>query len=82
MQISAMTPFILTTLVVQGSSQGIAAERLRPDRSIVKTADAYLKAVLAGDAAAVGATYRDDAVEMPPCRPPLKGRRRHRTVLP
>jgi ketosteroid isomerase-like protein len=37
-------------------------------------ADAYLKAVLAGGTAAVGATYRDDAVEMPPGRPPLKGR--------
>ena len=40
----------------------------------MKTADAYLKAVLAGDAAAVGATYRDDAVEMPPGRALLKGR--------
>jgi ketosteroid isomerase-like protein len=78
MQISAMTLFILTTLVVQASPLGISAERPRPDRSIdrsiVKTADAYLKAVLAGDTAAVGATYRDDAVEMPPGRPPLKGR--------
>jgi ketosteroid isomerase-like protein len=40
----------------------------------MKSADAYLKAVLAGDVAAVGATYREDAVEMPPFRPPLKGR--------
>lgn len=74
MQLSAMTSFLLTALMVQGSSQSIAAQSPRPDRSIVKTADAYLNAVLAGDAAAVGATYRDDAVEMPPCRPPLKGR--------
>jgi ketosteroid isomerase-like protein/heme exporter protein D len=73
MQISAMSSFILTILMVQASSQGIAAETAQPDRSIVKTADAYLKAVLAGDAAAVGATYREDAVEMPPSRPPLKG---------
>jgi ketosteroid isomerase-like protein len=74
MRISTLTSFILTTMMVQGSSPRVAAETPRPDRSIVKTADAYLKAVLAGDAAAVGATYREDAVEMPPGRPPLRGR--------
>jgi ketosteroid isomerase-like protein len=30
--------------------------------------------VLAGEATALGAAYRSDAVEMPPCRPLLKGR--------
>jgi ketosteroid isomerase-like protein len=44
------------------------------EASIEKTAEAYRKAVLAGDAAAIGATYAVDAVEMPPSRPPLKGR--------
>ena len=44
------------------------------DAAIEKTAEVYRKAVLAGDATAVAATYRVDAVEMPPCRPPLKGR--------
>ena len=74
MQMSAITSFILTTLMAQVSSQGVAAEKPRLDRSIVETADEYRKAVLAGDAAAVGATYREDAVEMPPCRARLNGR--------
>lgn len=74
MRINATTSFILTALMVQAWSQGIAAETMRQDQSIVKIADAYLKAVLVGDASAVGATLRDDAVEMPPCRPLLKGR--------
>jgi len=41
---------------------------------IVRTADAYRTAVLAGDAHAVAALYRDDAIELPPCRTPVKGR--------
>jgi uncharacterized protein (TIGR02246 family) len=67
MKISAVMLFILKALAVN-------AEAPRPDPSIVKTADAYLKAMLAGDATGVIATYRDDAVEMPPGRAPLKGR--------
>jgi ketosteroid isomerase-like protein len=45
-----------------------------PEQAIESTAEAYRKAVLAGDAAAVSATYRDDAMEMPPSQPPLRGR--------
>jgi uncharacterized protein (TIGR02246 family) len=37
-------------------------------------ANAYVKAVLAGDAKAVAALYADDAVEMPPFEPLVKGR--------
>jgi uncharacterized protein (TIGR02246 family) len=36
------------------------------DPAILKAADAYLAAFLAGDAAAVAALHRDDAVVMPP----------------
>lgn len=68
MQITKMT-FLAVTMLFTA-----AAETARPDPAIEKTAAAYLKAVLAGDAAAVAATYRDDAVEMPDCRPMLKGR--------
>src|SRR5262249_57890441 len=46
----------------------------RPDSAIEKTAEAYRKAVLAGDVTALAATYQPDAVEMPPSRPPLQGR--------
>jgi hypothetical protein len=58
MQISAMTSFVLIALAARPSSQGQSLEEMPMDRSIVKSADAYLKAVLAGDVAAVGATYR------------------------
>ena len=60
-------------LILQGPRQ-ISGAEARPDAAIEKTTESYRKAVLAGDAAAVGATYSRDAVEMPPCRPPLKGR--------
>jgi uncharacterized protein (TIGR02246 family) len=41
---------------------------------IQQVADAYVKANLAGDANAVAALYTDDAVEMPPNQPMIKGR--------
>ena len=41
---------------------------------IVKVADAYVKASLAGDAKAVAALYTDDAIEMPPYEPLVKGK--------
>lgn len=44
------------------------------DPSIVEQADAYLKAVLAGDIAAVTAKFDDDAILMLPNQPPLRGR--------
>lgn len=74
MRTTTTTLSVLTGLMLQATLQMFAAEKTRPDPAIEKTASAYLKAVLAGDAAAVGATYRDDAVEMPSCRPLLKGR--------
>jgi uncharacterized protein (TIGR02246 family) len=45
-----------------------------PDPAIRLVADAYTAAMLAGDAAAAAAVYRDDAVEMPPGVPPIAGR--------
>ena len=44
------------------------------DAAIKAVADQYTKATLAGDAKAVGALYTEDAVEMPPNQPPVKGR--------
>jgi uncharacterized protein (TIGR02246 family) len=74
MQTNAKSLFVLMVLTLQAPLQAVAAEKAQPDPAIEKIANAYLKAILAGDAAAVGATYRDDAVLMPPCWPPLKGR--------
>jgi uncharacterized protein (TIGR02246 family) len=42
--------------------------------AIKAIADAYVKAALAGDAKAIAALYTQDAVEMPPNQPMIKGR--------
>lgn len=44
------------------------------DAGVAKIAEAYVKATLAGDAKAIAALYTDDAIEMPPNQPALKGR--------
>jgi uncharacterized protein (TIGR02246 family) len=44
------------------------------DPAIVRIAESYRKAVLAGDAAAVISLYRDDAIEMPAFQGPVVGR--------
>ncbi len=44
------------------------------DPAIVKVAETFRAAMLAGDAAAVVSVYRDDAVEMPSCAPLVRGR--------
>jgi len=45
-----------------------------PQQEIVSVANAYVTAMLASDAASAAALYREDAVEMPNCRPLVKGR--------
>lgn len=55
------------TVAQQGAGSGQSA-------AIVAIADAYVKASLAGDVKAIVALYTDDAVEMPPNEPPVKGR--------
>jgi uncharacterized protein (TIGR02246 family) len=42
--------------------------------AITQVADSYVKATLAGDAKAVADLYTEDAIEMPPNQPPVKGR--------
>jgi uncharacterized protein (TIGR02246 family) len=54
------------TPATQSSAGGSAA--------VKQVADSYVKAVLAGDPKAVVALYAEDAVEMPPNQPLLKGR--------
>jgi len=44
------------------------------DPAIRQIADNYVKASLAGDGKAIAALYADDAVEMPPNMPSIKGR--------
>ena len=44
------------------------------DQAIRAVADQYVKATLAGDAKAIATLYAEDAIEMPPNEPPVKGR--------
>ena len=58
---------VLVATWARAQSSGSAAD-------IVKVADAYVKASLAGDVKAVVALYTDDAVEMAPFQPMIKGK--------
>ena len=44
------------------------------EAAIRAVADTYVKATLAGDAKAIAALYTEDATEMPPNQPSIKGR--------
>jgi uncharacterized protein (TIGR02246 family) len=63
-----MLAAVTTTQGGQAQSAGAV------DPAIKKIADAYVKAALAGDAKAIAAMYTEDAIEMPPDQPPVKGR--------
>ena len=52
----------------QGKGRGDSGEAIKA------VADAYVKATLAGDAKAIAALYTEDAIEMPPNAPMVKGR--------
>jgi uncharacterized protein (TIGR02246 family) len=60
------------------AAQGTTAPQERAtgniDQAIRRVADDYVKATLAGDAKAIVALYTEDAVEMPPNQPLVKGR--------
>lgn len=60
------------TAAAQGAERGQGRSAI--DAAIARVADDYVKATLAGDAKAVAALYTDDAVEMPPNQPMIKGR--------
>jgi uncharacterized protein (TIGR02246 family) len=66
--------FCTTTADAQGSGQGQSRGVGTIDAAISRVADDYVKATLAGDAKAVAALYTEDAVEMPPNQPLIKGR--------
>ena len=75
--LAGMIAITTASIVAQGkpdrpataaSPAGLAAAAIR------EVADAYVKATTSGDAKAVAALYTEDAVEMPPNLPPVKGR--------
>lgn len=53
----------------------VASAEPAANPEIVKAADRYRAAVLAGDARAVAATYAEDGAELPPGHPMVRGRR-------
>ncbi len=68
-----LSSFIPALVCAQGSTHFVVA-LTQIDPSVVEGADAYRKAVLAADAAAVAVMFRDDAVLMPSNRPLVRGR--------
>ena len=70
--------FWTVTAATQGGGQTSSAAKGQStssgDAAIKQVADAYVKATLAGDAKAIAALYTEDAVEMPPNLPSVKGR--------
>jgi uncharacterized protein (TIGR02246 family) len=65
---------VMTTQMTQAAPGDNAAAARRVDPAIAKVAETFRTAMLKGDAAAVAAVYREDAVEMPSCAPPVYGR--------
>jgi uncharacterized protein (TIGR02246 family) len=61
-------------VVAQSKPQPPTKTAATIDASIKAIADQYVKATLAGDAKAIAALYTEDAIEMPPNQPPVKGR--------
>jgi len=62
--------FLLAHVPVRGGMVGVAAD----DAAVRGVADAYAAAMRAGDAHAAAAVFAEDAIEMPPGKPPVRGR--------
>jgi ketosteroid isomerase-like protein len=62
------------TLAVAGLAAQPPTKGGEDVEGIKKIGDAYVKASLARDAKAIAALYTDDAIEMPPNQPMVKGR--------
>ena len=61
-------------LLAEATGPQAPASTQTADAAIRAVADQYVKASLAGDAKAIAALYTEDAVEMPPNAPAVKGR--------
>jgi ketosteroid isomerase-like protein len=73
MRLGLVSAFLFIGAILPGPASSQTA-RAGVDPAIVKVADSYVKASLAGDIKAIVALYTDDAVEMPPNQPPIKGK--------
>jgi ketosteroid isomerase-like protein len=74
MRLGLVSALVIGSVILAGSASSPTAQAGAVDQAIVKSADAYVKATLAGDVKAIVALYTDDAVEMPPDHPPIKGK--------
>jgi uncharacterized protein (TIGR02246 family) len=63
---------VLVCVVLASQSPGAQSSGAVPE--IAKVSDAYVKASLAADAKTIAALYTEDAVEMPPNQPMVRGR--------
>jgi len=63
------TMFLSTIAMAQAPPDGGVTPRLNLE--IDKAVDTYRRAVLAGDARAIAATYADDGIELPAGQPPV-----------
>jgi len=82
--VMTLTMFVMSAAMSAEAQSGMTSSRGKLEPAIVKASDDYVKAVLASDAHAVAALYRDDAVEMPNGAPAIVGRaaiERHYTTL-
>jgi uncharacterized protein (TIGR02246 family) len=67
--------FLISSTVLALAAPWAQADKApRLDPAITKVADAYVAAVLEGDAAAVARFFREDGVLMPDCAPRAAGR--------
>jgi uncharacterized protein (TIGR02246 family) len=68
--LGALAAAALSAEPVRGGMVGVAGD----EAALRRVADAYAAAIRAGDAGAVAAVFADDAVEMPPGHPAIRGR--------
>ena len=74
---AAVLALVVTSVTLAGQPPGNAGQAkggAAGADAIKAVADAYVKAALAGDAKAIAALYTEDAIEMPPNAPMIKGR--------
>ncbi len=74
---AALLLLVLAAAAVSGQAPATAGKPTTGPSgadAVKAVADAYVKATLAGDAKAIAALYAEDAVEMPPNQPMIKGR--------
>jgi uncharacterized protein (TIGR02246 family) len=73
-KLAATTALLSATLLAGAPLRGGMVGMEGPEAGITKVAEAYAAAMLAGDAAAAAAVYAEDAIEMPPGHPAVRGR--------